>query len=147
MKYKALHLQSGDINLFRELIKMFAEAFEQPGVENVPDAYLAQLLNNHNFIAYAALLNNTVIGGLTAYILPQYYGQYAEAYIYDIAVKSDFRGKGTGKMLLKALADFCRQNDIKTMFTEAHKSDRDAVKFYRSAGGEEEKVAHFNFYI
>ena len=52
-----------------------------------------------------------------------------------------------GKKLIETLAEYCKQNNIKTMFVEAHEEDKHAIEFYHSAKGKAEKVVHFNFEI
>lgn len=140
-------LGKNDIALFRELIQLFQEVFEMEGTLEFDESYLSQLLDNDNFIAYAAISDDTIAGGLTAYVLPMYYSQSAEAYIYDIAVSPAFQRMEIGRQLMNSLTLHCKQNDIKVIFVEAHEEDTHAIDFYHSAGGKAEKVVHFNFEI
>lgn len=144
-EYKVMHLQDGNIVTFRKLIDLFAEVFEEPVKAAPGDYYLARLLGNKDFVAIVAMDGDRVVGGLTAYVMHLYNGEYAEAYIYDIAVKNECQRKGIGKMLIDALAEYCRENKIELMFVEAHEEDQHAVAFYHKAGGKAEKVVHFNF--
>ena len=146
-EYTVIHFQEGNIASFRELIALFAEVFEEPVEKEPGDYYLARLLGNKDFVAIAAMDGDRVLGGLTAYVMHLYNGEYAEAYIYDIAVKNDYQRKGIGRMLIDALAEYCRENKIKLMFVEAHEEDTNAVEFYHKAGGKAEKVVHFNFEV
>ncbi|HET6992784.1 MAG TPA: GNAT family N-acetyltransferase, partial [Bacteroidia bacterium] len=108
---------------------------------------LTNLLSKKEFIVFAALHENEVVGGLTAYELPMHSSDHSEAYIYDIAVHSRFQRKGLGLKMIAALKDYCRQNGIQTFFVEAHGEDIHAVEFYHKAGGKAEKVVHFNFEV
>jgi len=147
VKYKIAKLDKHDIKSFQKLIQMFHEVFETGQKEQAKKSHLNKLLKNHHFIALAALDGKEVIGGLTAYILPQYYSANPEMYIYDMAVKSNMQRKGMGKELVKVLKKYCQQNKIKVMFVEAHAKDKHAVNFYRSTGGKQEEVVHFNYFI
>ena len=60
----------------------------------MPDEiYLQQLLEKEDFFVFVALLNNKVVGGLTSYIMQQYYSQSPLVYIYDLAGKPSFSEK------------------------------------------------------
>jgi aminoglycoside 3-N-acetyltransferase I len=45
------------------------------------------------------------------------------------------------------LKEYCKQNEIKEMFVAANEEDKNALDFYRSTGGNAEKVVHFNYEI
>jgi len=140
-------LRQGDEVAFAQLIQLFDEVFENETPATPNAKQLTDLLKKPGFIAFAAINENEVIGGLTAYELPSYYSAQSEVYIYDIAVKQDFQRMGIGQQLLSSLAIFCKQHNIKTMFVEAHEEDKEAVDFYHKAGGQAEKVIHFNFEV
>ncbi len=146
-KLQIKKLAEHDLLLFKKLIQLFHKVFEMENALTANEAYLKTLLPKRSFIVYAAVYENEVVGGLTAYELPMYYSEGSELYIYDIAVKSEFQRKGVGKQILLSLKEYCRQNGIKEMFVEAHEEDKHAVDFYHSSGGQAEKVVHFNFLV
>lgn len=138
-------LGADDLVLFQKLIQLFQEVFEMGDSLTPNETALKSLLSKTSFIAYAAVYENEVAGGLTAYELPMYYSGTSEVYIYDIAVKPEFQRKGAGRELLSALKQYCSLNGIKEMFVEAHEEDQHAVEFYHSTGGQAERVIHFNY--
>ena len=142
---RVVRLGKVDVLLFENLISLFGAVFEMGEVQAAPESYLTSLLENDSFIVYAAILNNDVVGGLTGYVMPTYYMPSKEVYIYDIAVHTGFQRMGVGKKLLTALKEYCVLNSVNAMFVEAHEEDEHALDFYRSTGGEEEKVRHFNY--
>lgn len=78
------HLAAGDTDIFRDLLAMFGEVFEDRetycGAQ--PDtAYLKDLLGSETFIALAALQEGRVIGGLAAYALRKFEQARSEIYI------------------------------------------------------------------
>jgi aminoglycoside 3-N-acetyltransferase I len=79
-----------------QLFLLFQQVFDAK-LPTVKKAYLKKLLNRPDFICFAAIYKNEVIGGLTAYELPMYHSETSEMYIYDIAVKPAFQRKGIGK--------------------------------------------------
>jgi aminoglycoside 3-N-acetyltransferase I len=140
-------IDTKDVADLKKLVGLFNSVFE---IENNPvagDRHLGNLLRNPHFIALSAKANQKIIGGLPAYELPAYTGDFSEMYIYDIAVKSNYQRKGIGKMLIEELKVYCHANSIKTVFVEAHEKDTHAVDFYHAAKATAEKVVHFNFDI
>src|SRR4051812_41255476 len=89
MSYQYLQLGSGDIQLLRKLLGVFAEAFGEPGTylsAQPHDSYLQKLLGQDQFIAVIALDRDEVVGGLAAYVLEKFEQERSEIYIYDLAV-------------------------------------------------------------
>ena len=99
------------------------------------------------FVVFVARHGDTVIGGLTAYVLAGYYSESSEVYLYDLAVAASFQRKGIGRKLLQALTGFCRENNFREFFVQADEVDTHALEFYRSTGGRPEKVVHFTYPI
>lgn len=103
MNIEIKKLEGQDVSHFEALVNVFEEVF---GMDNflMPDrSYLQSLLENEHFMVYAAFFGEQVVGGLTAHILPSYYFQSSEVYIYDLAVDAPFQRKGTGRKLVDAL--------------------------------------------
>lgn len=138
-------LGADDLQLLQRMVILFHRVFEVEERIMAAEDYHEQLLKNPAFIAMVAMDGNEIVGGLTAYVLPMYYRRSAEAYIYDIAVADAHQRKGVGRALIESLKEYCWQNGISTIFVEANEEDIHAVDFYRSLGGQMEKVAHFNF--
>jgi aminoglycoside 3-N-acetyltransferase I len=139
-------LSAGDVNLMNELILVFEDVFETPPpIERSTDAYLKNLLAKEDFVVFVALHDGQVVGGVTAYTLPQYAQMWRYGYVFDLAVKTAFQRRGIGKMLMLSLNDYCKSIGIEEVFVQAHAEDVHAVKFYRALDGVPEKVVHFNF--
>ena len=144
-KFEIKHLGKQDVVIFQKLIKVLEEVFEMKNQEIAKASYLKTMLGKPEFIAFAIIHNNEVIGGLTAHELQMYYSEYSEMFIYDIAIKPEFQRNGLGKKLMAALEKYCRQNDIKVMFVVANEEDKLAVNFYNASGAKAEKVVHYNY--
>lgn len=136
-----------EATIARELVLLFQEVFEMESPATAPTTYLNKLLKRPDFIVYVAMHDHEVVGGLTAYVLPMIYGEYAEVIIYDIAIKPAYQRKGLGKQLLSALNAYCGQHGIRDVFVDAHEEDVHAVDFYHAAGGKADKVIQFTFDI
>lgn len=138
-------LSTQEIDRFEALVNVFEEVFD---MENflMPDLdYLEKLLKKEDFMVYVALFGEQVVGGLTAYVLPSYYFQSSDVYIYDLAVDAPFQRKGTGRKLIDAIKTDCKALGLKEVFVQADRIDQHAIDFYHATGGSAEDVVHFYY--
>jgi aminoglycoside 3-N-acetyltransferase I len=143
-KIEVKRLNKQNLLDFQQLILLFQTVFEAK--KHLIDAsYLTQLLDKQFFIVYAIFVDNELAGGLTAYELPMYRAEYAEIFIYDIAIKPAFQRKGLGRKLLSEIENYCKQNKIPEMFVAADEADQHALDFYHATGGNASKVIHYNY--
>ena len=142
MTIEIKHLTKEDLSKFTSLINLFNMVFEEESKIG-SEANSLQLLNNKYFVALVALVENEVVGGLTAYELPMYYSNSSEIFLYDLAVKPEYQRMGIGKGLLQSLKEYCLKNGIKEFFVMAHEEDGHAIEFYRATGGRGERVVNF----
>jgi len=136
-------LTQEDLPSFKLLIKLFNTVFEEDRPCIGSDANSLKLLGSKNFIAFAAISESNVIGGITAYELPMVYSDSSEVMLYDMAVKSEYQRMGIGRGLIQTLKEYCIKNDIETFFVMAHEEDIHAIEFYHATGGKSEKVVNF----
>ena len=134
-----------DIDKFKELIRVFEDVFEMKNFSMPYEDYLQSLLGRDDFGAFVAVSGKQVVGGLTFYVLQQYYSRRPLIYIYDIAVKAEFQRQGIGKMLISGIIGYCKETDMEEAFVQADQGDLPAIDFYRSTGGTEEPVVHFTY--
>ncbi len=147
MNFQYRKLTDKDLVHFVALIKVFEDVF---GLKNFkipgPD-YLQSLLEKDNIIIYVALLDNVVVAGLTAHILPSGYFESSEVYVYDLAVETAMQRKGIGKNLISLLKDYCAGLGYREIFVQADVADLHAIDFYKATGGIAESVIHFSYQL
>jgi aminoglycoside 3-N-acetyltransferase I len=135
-----------DIDEFVRLIKLFEEVFEMENLAMPHRVYLRQVLSKPEFIALVALEGQRVVGGLTAYVLEQYYSEKPLAYLYDLGVEPARQRRGIGRQLIAAFQQYCQEQGFKEIFVQADLEDEHAIEFYRAALAEGEKeVRQFYF--
>lgn len=139
-------LDAGSIEDFEELIDVFADVFDMEHFSKPDRAHLRHLLGRDNFLAVIARHDGRVIGGLTVYLLEQYYAEKSLAYIYDLAVLREYQRKGVGKQLMNFTNEYCRSHGVEEVFVQADKVDDYAIDFYRLTNPTtEEAVVHFTY--
>lgn len=139
-------LQLDGIEELSELVTVFEVVFEMENFKRPSESHLISLLKNDNFFAIVAKKENKIIAGLTVYVLDQYYSEKPLAYIFDLAVLTEYQRKGIGRNLIEFTNKLCRQKGFEEVFVQADKVDDYAIEFYRSTKPtEEEQVVHFNY--
>lgn len=144
-KMEIQKLINQDIDKLRELLLVFKDVFEQPDFKMPPENYLVALLSKQEHLVFVAILDNKVIGGLTAYILNEYGAETSIVYIYDLAVSKMYQRKGIGQKLIAEINTYCRSKNISEVFIQADAGDGYAVDFYRKTQGKEMKVVQFTY--
>ena len=74
MNYSYKLLDSNDVNIFKKLLAVFGEAFEEPKTynANIPsDEYLQSLFAKDHFIVIVALFKDEVVGASLSCYLAQ----------------------------------------------------------------------------
>lgn len=130
----------------RELLKVFAEAFEdhESYQSAIPsDEYLAKLLFREDFIPLVAVVDGKVVGGLVAYVLQKFEQERSEIYIYDLALLEEYRRQGLATGLINKLREIAREIGAYVVYVQADQGDNPAIKLYESLGTRED-VLHFD---
>lgn len=141
-----LKLGKDDLEQFTALIKLFEDVFEMKDFSMPSSDHLQKLLAKKDFFVFVATQNDQIVGGLTAYVLEQYYSEKPLAYIYDLAVDTQFQRRGIGRQLITAINEFCTEKGFEEVFVQADRVDDYALDFYRSTKPtEEEDVLHFYY--
>ena len=139
--YHYQQLTPSDLLLFKGLLKVFGEVFEEPETYQgkIPDdAYLESLLGRDHFIALVAQDGQKVVGGLAAYVLEKFEQERKEIYIYDLGVLAAHRRLGIATELIQRLRGIGKQIGAYVIFVQADKGDTAAIKLYGSLGKQEE---------
>jgi len=145
---KIKRLQDGDLDQFVDLVKLFEKIFEMENFSFPSKKHLQDLLHRTDFDVFVAFKNDIVVGGLTIYILEQYYSEKTIAYIYDLAVDSDLQRQGIGMKLMEEMNKFYKGKGIEEVFVQADKIDDHAIEFYRKTNpSTEEQVVHFSYLL
>jgi len=147
--YAFSQLTPDDLSLFKDLLRLFGEAFEDRSTyqDAVPsDSYLRGFLRLDHVIVIAALQSDAVVGGLVAYELIKFERERREIYIYDLAVAAGHRRKRVATNLIEELRRVAGARGVYVMFVQADRGDAGAIALYDSLGIRED-VLHFDIPI
>jgi aminoglycoside 3-N-acetyltransferase I len=139
-------LRAEDVPTLKQLLRLFAEAFEDMDAYQsaIPrDEYLRSLFTNQDFIVLVALAGDSVVGGLVAYVLQKFEQERREIYIYDLAVAKQHRRKRIATKLINNLRQIARERGAYVLYVQADRTDDAAIELYESLGTREE-VFHFD---
>ncbi len=126
-------LSSNEVTAFRSLIGIFKAVFEID--EAIPgNEHLRKLLENPYFLVFVVKQHEKVLGGLTIYVLENYYGAKPVAYIYDVGITPEYQGQGLGKLLIAEVCKYCKDRGFEDVYVETESDDIDALNFYRKTG-------------
>lgn len=145
MNVEIFKLEPHDASTFQKLVGVFAEVFDMPPFAIPAPEYLQHLLRTPSFFAHVATVSGEVVGGITCYVLNQYYSTSSYVYVFDLAVHPRYQRQGLGSRLMAAVSDYSRTLGAEEVFVQADDEDVHALEFYRSTGGIPEKVTHFNY--
>lgn len=149
MTYAFKQLKNDETALMKELIQVFAIAFEDPDSYQsaVPsDGYLRAWLEKPHVIALVSLEGESVVGGLVAYELEKFEQDRREIYIYDLAVAEAHRRKGIATSLINELKRIAKERDAYVIYVQADHGDDPAIRLYESLGTKED-VYHFDITV
>jgi aminoglycoside 3-N-acetyltransferase I len=144
--FNVRRLVPGDLAAVRELLQVFAEAFDEQeafAVAPPSDAWLSRNLEGGMVIVLAAFSGDRVIGGLVAYDLPKLEQERSEIYLYDLAVSEERRRQGVATALIRMLQDIARDRSAWVIFVQADYVDPPAIALYEKLGTRED-VIHFD---
>jgi len=138
MDFTVRKLTADDVGLAKQLFWFFQvdDEIAQPVVSS--DSYVHQMLLKDDFHVIVALQDDKLIGGLTGYELPMYKREIKELFLYEIAVKREFRQHGVAKALIGRLKQVCRERGIEEMYVGTSTPNKAAMALYASTGGEQE---------
>jgi len=138
-------LGSGDADVMEAANRLFGEVFGEEGYHGPPPNrdYLCRLLADEKFIALVARIDGEMAGAIAAYELVKFESERSEIYIYDLAVREEYRRRGVATALIEALKPIAREKGGWAIFIQAEPPDAPAIALYDKLGTREE-VLHFD---
>ncbi len=141
-------LRSTDVSAMHDANRLFREVFGEEGYHgpDAGDAHLARLLADDKFIALVAVEAGEMVGALAAYELVKFEAERSEIYIYDLAVREEFRRRGVATGLIESLKQIARTKGAWVIFVQADPPDGPANALYEKLGTRE-SVFHYDISV
>jgi aminoglycoside 3-N-acetyltransferase I len=140
-----VRLGPGDAEAMEAANQLFGEVFGDEGYHGPPPGqdHLRRLLADPKFIALVAHVGPEMAGALAGYELVKFEAERSEIYIYDLAVREEYRRRGIATALIEALKPIARDRGAWAIFVQADPPDGPAVALYDKLGTRE-AVFHFD---
>lgn len=110
----------------------YAEKMHNIELECFSDPWSAQAFaedsTNPQALYFVATQNNNILGYIGSRIV------LGECYITNIAVRSDCRRQGIGRVLIQNMLSFAQQNNLDFVTLEVRQSNLPAIALYTSLG-------------
>lgn len=138
----------GDVSKMEAANRLFSDVFGEEGYHGPPASrdHLDRLLADNKFIALTAHIEGEMVGALAGYELVKFEAERSEIYIYDLAVREQYRRLGVASALIEALKPIARERGAWVIFVQADPPDAPAVALYDKLGNREE-VLHFDISV
>jgi len=148
MPVRISRLTEQDVPSMHDLSTMFGEVFDDRDsyiTRRPSDAYLARWLARDSVFALVAVDDHTIVGGLVAYELPKFEQERSEIYIYDLAVRAEYRRRGVATALIAQLQALAAARGAWVIFVQSDTAPEDAaaIALYTKLGRRED-VLHFD---
>ena len=137
MKMEVRFAEPKDAGTLDELIRMLAEFEGEEGIGKVtPEVLKEEMLDeNSAFGCIVVEMDGQIIGyALFFQAFSTQDGRYL--YLRDIFVKEEYRRKGVGNALLKALAEICVERSYARIDLTVLRTNFSALDFYKAFGAE-----------
>ena len=119
------------VGMMRELYEHERIAFEGPAAR----AALARLLADDSCgLAYLLLLGGEVAGYLVITFGYSLEFRGRDAFVDELYVRDEFRGRGAGTAALEFAAGVCRERGVRALHLEVERQNSGAQAVYRRAG-------------
>jgi [ribosomal protein S18]-alanine N-acetyltransferase len=111
-----------------EILEIERESFSSPWTEGM----FAKELNSSHSLCICVRMNSGNKSMIAAYII--FWLIADEAHLHNLAVKKEYRRQGLALMLLEAMKEIARKNEIVSLTLEVRESNIEAIKLYRKCG-------------
>ena len=108
--------------------------------------YIKQRLTNKESIIFFVEEDNVCIGIVQLYVTFDSLELSKKIILYDLFVRSEYRKKGIGAMLMDASKDFAKNNEISGIELSTAISNGTAQRLYESLGYERDNE-FYNYYL
>ena len=129
-----------------EVFDLYRQFYKKDPDKIISIEYIKQRLKNKESTIFFVEEDNVCIGIVQLYVTFDSLELSKKIILYDLFVRSEYRKKGIGAMLMDASKDFAKNNDITSIELSTAISNGTAQKLYESLGYERDNE-FYNYYL
>ena len=129
-----------------EVFDLYRQFYKKDPDKIVSIEYIKQRLTNKESTIFFVEEDNVCIGIVQLYVTFDSLELSKKIILYDLFVRSEYRKKGIGAMLMDASKDFAENNDITGIELSTAISNGTAQRLYESLGYERDNE-FYNYYL
>ena len=129
-----------------EVFDLYRQFYKKDSNKNLSVEYIRERLSNKESTIFFVEENNICMGIVQLYVTFDSLELAKKIILYDLFVKSGYRKKGIGKMLMNTSKDFAEKNNISGIELSTAISNGTAQSLYESLGYERD-TEYYNYYL
>ena len=135
-----------DAEKIGEVFDLYRQFYKKAPDKTLSVEYIKQRLSNKESTIFFVEVNNICMGIVQLYITFDSLELAKKIVLYDLFVKSEYRKKGIGRMLMNASKNFAEKNNISGIELSTAISNGTAQNLYESLGYERD-LEYYNYYL
>ena len=129
-----------------EVFDLYRQFYKKDPDKIISIEYIKQRLTNKESTIFFVEEDNVCIGIVQLYVTFDSLELSKKIILYDLFVRSEYRNKGIGAMLMNASKDFAKNNGISGIELSTAISNGTAQRLYESLGYERDNE-FYNYYL
>jgi len=129
-----------------EVFDLYRQFYKKIPNKTLSIEYIKERLSNKESTIFFVEVNNICMGIVQLYITFDSLELAKKIVLYDLFVKSEYRKKGIGRMLMNASKNFAEKNNISGIELSTAISNGTAQNLYESLGYERD-LEYYNYYL
>ena len=129
-----------------EVFDLYRQFYKKEPNKSLSIEYIKDRLANKESTIFFVEENNNCMGIVQLYVTFDSLELAKKVILYDLFIKSEFRNKGIGTMLMNASKNFAEKNNISGIELSTAISNGTAQHLYESLGYERD-TEYYNYYL
>ena len=129
-----------------EVFDLYRQFYKKEPDKSLSIEYIKDRLANKESTIFFVEENNNCMGIVQLYVTFDSLELAKKVILYDLFIKSEFRNKGIGTMLMNASKNFAEKNNISGIELSTAISNGTAQHLYESLGFERD-TEYYNYYL
>ncbi|MGH7882836.1 MAG: GNAT family N-acetyltransferase [Candidatus Dormibacteraceae bacterium] len=138
-KLPSMHIRLATTSDRDSVLKLFDEFSKLLGSLDTPSkigrAVFDEIVSDNSTKIFVAEEDNKLYGLATLYLLPNIRHGWHRGHIEDLFVSKKNQRTGVGTLILNAIKQYCRSNNVRVIKLDSGNELKEAHQFYKKNGG------------